>query len=344
MKIFIKGVIGWDYGNIKDKEQLFNAPIEPLSIFIDSVGGSVTDGNSIAAMLRAHGQKAEVKTVGIGIVASIATVILLAGTRVEMDKDALLMIHNPSPNDGYMTGNARELRQLADTLETIADILIDRYVEKIAKNNKLVDGDMEKTRKLIAKYVENETWFSAQQALDLGLIDGIATYKEEAEILAAKALPEPVVESMQRMVACYKNAPLSIQNKFKNNQSMSIEKVEMTKEQKGLWQKFLSFFSNEKEVATPEPIVTPEPEESPEPVATTAAEAISEEDMIKSLTEKGYSIAKTSEVSALAEQVKSLEAKLVQQQAVPKVIEKEQAPKTEFERLQNLFANHLNKK
>lgn len=341
MKIFINGEIGWVYGNAWDKEQLFNMPNEPLSVFIDSVGGSVTDGNSIAAMLRAHGQNAEVKTVGIGLVASIATVILLAGTRVEMDKDALLMIHNPSAD--YVSGDAKELRQLASTLDTIKNVLAERYVDKIAQNGKLVDGDRQKTKNLVLQYMAAETWFSAQEALDFGLIDAIATYKEEAQMLAEAAPPAPIMDTMQRMVACYKNAPSSIQTKFKNNQSMNTEKVEMTKEQKGLWQKFLSFFVNEKEeVTTPEPIATPEPV-AVEPEAAPQAE-ISEEDMIKTLTEKGYSIAKASEVTALAEQVKSLEAKLVQQQAAPKVVEKTQAPKTEFDRLKNIFANHLNTK
>jgi ATP-dependent protease ClpP protease subunit len=66
----------------------------PLLVEINSPGGNVWDGLSIYNQLR--GRKAPVTTRVVGIAASIASIIALAGDRVEMADAALMMIHDPS--------------------------------------------------------------------------------------------------------------------------------------------------------------------------------------------------------------------------------------------------------
>ena len=230
-KLFINGEIGWWADNYKN--QIWNAPNDGLKVYIDSPGGSVTDGNSIAALLRMHAKNynVEVETFGLGLVASIATMVLLAGTRVGMDKDALLMIHNPLA--AYVSGESQDLLKIAATLDTIKAQLVERYVSKIEQSGKLVDGDRDKTKKVILKYMADEKWFTAIEALEIGLIDYVDEADEDKEEMQKRqeAMPE---EGMQRAA--------TIVNKFKitNNQTMEIKEDE-----KGLFAKFLAWFKNE---------------------------------------------------------------------------------------------------
>ena len=66
----------------------------PLVVEINSPGGNVWDGLSIYNMLR--GRQAPVTTRVVGIAASIASIIALAGDTVEMAEASLFMIHDPS--------------------------------------------------------------------------------------------------------------------------------------------------------------------------------------------------------------------------------------------------------
>jgi len=267
-KFLLVGEIGFWWGNT-EKEKLFYAPAQPIDMFIDSRGGSVTDGHSISGLLRNHAATygVEVRTVGIGLVASIATSVLLSGTRVEMDEDCVMMIHNPSVE--WMSGEADDLRKTADTLDVLKGQLVDMYVRKIEKSGKAKKN----TRKDIEEMMDAETWLTAQQALDFGLIDAISTFSEEKEESAQMAIVMPMEEQTQRQ---------SIVNKaqcyFSNKQSQP--NMEITKEQKGLWAKFLALFGNNAAEATTEATTEPAAEtiETPaQPVVKTLAEMTDEE-------------------------------------------------------------------
>lgn len=128
-----------------------------ITLRINSPGGSVFDGLAIYNALRAH--PAQVTSRIDGLAASIASVIALAGERVEMAANALFMIHNPA---GGTHGSAAELRKTADLLDKVRDTMVATYAPRCA----LTDDE------LLAA-MDAETWYSAAEAAELGFADAI---------------------------------------------------------------------------------------------------------------------------------------------------------------------------
>ncbi len=86
--------------------------------------------------------------------------LAMAGDRITMAENALMMIHDP----WVMTsGNADELRRLADTLDKHRDVMVSAYRRRSGKSAKAIIAIM-----------AAETWYSAPEALAAGFIDAIA--------------------------------------------------------------------------------------------------------------------------------------------------------------------------
>lgn len=127
----------------------------PLVVEINSPGGNVWDGFAIYNMLR--GRQAPVTTRVVGIAASIASIIALAGDTVEIADAALFMIHDPS---GMVAGSSDDMRKMADALDQHGEVLASIYAKNTGKP---VDQ--------IKALMKAETWFTAQEAVDFGLAD-----------------------------------------------------------------------------------------------------------------------------------------------------------------------------
>jgi len=128
MKINITGVIDpfWNEGEYKQIiENIQNAsPDEHIEVFINSPGGEVFTGFAIANMLKMH--KGEVSTVVTGQASSIAGIIFLAGDKRKAFKNSQIMFHRAST---MAVGNALELREVAEDLQGIDNLLIDNVTE-----------------------------------------------------------------------------------------------------------------------------------------------------------------------------------------------------------------------
>lgn len=120
-----------------------------LNVRINSPGGSVFEGIAIYNALARH--PGEVTTHIDGIAASIASIIALAGKRVLIAENAMMMIHDPST---IVWGTAANLRQQADVLDQIKETLITTYATRTG-------GDRENIAQLMAA----ETWFTAAEAV-----------------------------------------------------------------------------------------------------------------------------------------------------------------------------------
>jgi ATP-dependent Clp endopeptidase proteolytic subunit ClpP len=127
----------------------------PLLVEINSPGGNVWDGLSIYNQLR--GRKAPVTTRVVGIAASIASIIALAGDKVEMADAALMMIHDPS---GMASGTSEDMRKMADALDQHAEVLVGVYAKKTGKSPESIRAAM-----------KAETWFTTAEAIQFGLVD-----------------------------------------------------------------------------------------------------------------------------------------------------------------------------
>lgn len=134
------------------------ADAEVLHIYINSPGGDIFEGRAImAALSRFKG-----KTIAHidSLCASAATSIALACNEVEMSAGAFFMIHNAS---SMAWGDKNVMRETADLLEQIEGSIVGDYTTKTGKD----------AEQVIA-WMNDETWFSADQALAEGFIDRIA--------------------------------------------------------------------------------------------------------------------------------------------------------------------------
>lgn len=145
--------------------------ISNIDIFINSYGGSVKEGLAVYNQLKRHPAQ---KTVYIdGFACSIASVIAMAGDKVIMGTNTLMMIHHASMG-AY--GNAEELRKAANDVEVIDQASCSSYLEKA--------GD-KLSQEELTKLLDNQTWLNAEQCLQYGLADEIAG-KEDKSIEEAK--------------------------------------------------------------------------------------------------------------------------------------------------------------
>jgi ATP-dependent protease ClpP protease subunit len=208
-------IFGEIFGTEEFSASLALAPTnEPLTVTIGSVGGSVVDGFTIAAQLAQH--EGDVTTLGVGFVASVATVILLAGNRVELAADSFLMIHNSWT---YEQGNAKDLKRTASQLETIDKTLANVYLNQIEKAGKLIDGDRGKTLAVLRSYMSAEKWFSAEEALNFGLIDAIADKKEQAPTWGMDAA---ALARVRASLTNFSNIPTNFINNMDKQQEKSF--------------------------------------------------------------------------------------------------------------------------
>jgi ATP-dependent Clp endopeptidase proteolytic subunit ClpP len=246
--IHIEGEISTNWGNIISDL----AAAKDATIYVNSGGGSVTEGFAMADAIRRHSATHTVDLIGTGVVASIATMVLLAGKKGhrKMTANSFMMIHNPTVQVG---GDASVLRGYADTLESMTAKIVQCYFDVIVSNSKLINNSETETKAQIAKWMDAETWFTAQQALEAGLIDA-------------------VVEASDYDTATIKNyckaytIPQSILND-----------MEHTKEERTLFQKFLDFFRAEK---------------APISESNTTVENMTNEQMIEALVAAGYAVEK----------------------------------------------------
>jgi len=151
----------------------------PLTLRLNSPGGSVFDAVAIYNALQRHAGNV---TVSIdGIAASAASYIAMAGDEIIMPENAFLMIHDPS---GLVMGTAADMRAMAEALDKIGASLLRGYATKSGK-----------AEKDIAKLMAKETWLDAAEALDMGFADTMA---------------EPVKMAASFDVSRFRNAPPAI--------------------------------------------------------------------------------------------------------------------------------------
>ena len=138
--------------------------IGELEIFINSGGGDVFAGQAIYSMLKRH--KAY-KTVYVdGLAASIASVIAMAGDKVIMPENAMLMIHNAWT---FAAGSADYFRKLADDMDKVDESIMSTYIAKTGKELSEIKALM-----------DAETWMTAQDAVGMGFADEIEKEKRLA--------------------------------------------------------------------------------------------------------------------------------------------------------------------
>jgi ATP-dependent protease ClpP protease subunit len=153
----------------------------PVTVAINSPGGDMFEGIAIYNMLAAH--PAEVTVQVLGIAASAASIIAMAGDTILMGDGAQLMIHN---SWGVVVGNQHDMTQAAEAFAgfdaSLADIYHARTGAKMAEIKTLMDA---------------ETFMRAEQAMRLGFADGTMKTVDGASAKAAIALPADIAARRQ---------------------------------------------------------------------------------------------------------------------------------------------------
>lgn len=150
--------------------------ISEINVSINSPGGSVFDGLAIYNALRAHAATVNVRVMGVA--ASAASFIAMAGDKIVMPENAFMMVHNPM---GGVFGNAQEMRDWADTLDKIAASLIGIYVARTGKSEDEVKA-----------LLDAETWMTATEAKALGFADEVEPEVKVAAAFDMENLPENI--------------------------------------------------------------------------------------------------------------------------------------------------------
>lgn len=136
--------------NAKDQEL-------PISIYIDSPGGSVTAGMAIYDVMKAI--EAPIKTIGLGLCASMAAFLLSSGDKGYRYAypNVEIMIHQPI---GQTQGQVSDL-----------EIMTKRFISLKNKLNSILASNTNKSLEEIEKDTDRDNFLTADEAIEYGLID-----------------------------------------------------------------------------------------------------------------------------------------------------------------------------
>ena len=140
---------------------------------ITTFGGSIFAASEIVAMIKAHPKKvdAEINSYCMSAGTYITSAILAKGGKVVMSANAQMMIHKPETS---AEGNIDELNSYAKMLQNITDDYLSVYSAAMGKT-------IEEVNTMLAR----DSWFTAQEALALGLISEISTAVDLKEDVVA---------------------------------------------------------------------------------------------------------------------------------------------------------------
>jgi len=148
-----------------------------LVIEIASPGGDVSEGIKIMMWMD------YLSSLGIRVVTivtanaySIASLIMLAADYTLIAKDADVMVHNPMipelklANANELEVHLKSLRELESTMYELYEVFTDLSIEQIKE------------------LMDNETYFSAEKAVELGFADEVANIEKRPKVMAVKKL------------------------------------------------------------------------------------------------------------------------------------------------------------
>lgn len=210
--ISIFDVIGYDYWTgegVTAKRiaaALRSIGAKPVTVHVNSPGGDMFEGLAIYNLLREH--KAEVTIKVLGLAASAASVIAMAGDTVQIARAGFLMIHNAWV---VAAGNRNDLREYAETLEPFDKAMADIYAARTGQEIKAMQ-----------KLMDAETWIGGSDAIDGGFADELLP-SDQVGRGEAKASAAAVrrIEAALRQSGMPRSDAMRLLNEFKSSLSDS---------------------------------------------------------------------------------------------------------------------------
>ena len=160
--VFLGGEINDDVANLVVAQLLFlemENPDSDISLYINSPGGSVTAGMAIYDTMNYI--KCDVRTVCIGMAASMGAFLLMAGQKGKRLAlpNSEIMIHQPL---GGARGQATEIK-----------IVADHILKTREKLNRILAENTGRSIEEIARDTERDNYLTAQEAMEYGLVDKV---------------------------------------------------------------------------------------------------------------------------------------------------------------------------
>ncbi|WP_430609697.1 head maturation protease, ClpP-related [Enterococcus sp. DIV0876] len=179
---------------------------EDVEVTINSYGGLVDMGNEIYTGLRAHSGKVTANVVMAG---SAASIIAMGANKVAISPVGQIMIHNVSMGAG---GDYHEMDKASEILQKANHSLANAYVAKTGKS-----------KDEVLTLMENETWLTAEEAVENGFADSIMFENEDRPQLVADGSSGLIPQKLINEVKKLKNQQVqSVQVNFNEEQVQRI--------------------------------------------------------------------------------------------------------------------------
>ena len=171
---------------------------DEIEVYINSPGGVIDVGSEIYTLLRSI--REHVKIYITGEACSAASIVAMAGY-CEMAPTALMMVHCVSTKT---SGNHSDMEHTAEVLRTADQALCTAYMEKTG----MAEAD-------VLAMMEAETWLTAQQAKERGMIDAVM-FEESSEnvpLVAGPLFALPNTDQMEKVKSMLEKAEPECENK-----------------------------------------------------------------------------------------------------------------------------------
>lgn len=185
---------------------------EDLEVEINSGGGSVFAGSEIYTALKSYGGKVITKVVGLA--ASAASVITMAGDNILISPTGQIMIHNAS---GGFGGDYRDMEKGAEILKNVNATISNAYRLKTGLSNEE-----------LLEMMNKETWLTPQQALEKKFVDEIM-FTNDIKLVASinnGMLPLEVINKM-KMELINKETPKEPENNIEAEKAKLLMELDL---------------------------------------------------------------------------------------------------------------------
>src|SRR5512135_918817 len=168
--IFLGTPINDQVANVIVAQMLFlnsQDPDKDINLYINSPGGQITSGLAIFDTMRMI--TAPVSTIAVGMAASMGTILLTAGAKGKRFAlpHATIHLHQPL---GFMQGRAADIEIEAKEILRMRDLL-----------NGILKDQTKMSDEQIARYTDRNTFLTAAQAVEVGLIDAVLELQEKKD-------------------------------------------------------------------------------------------------------------------------------------------------------------------
>lgn len=158
---------------------------QEVFVDINSPGGDFFEGVAIYNMLRQHSQKVTVRV--LGIAASAASIIAMAGDEIQIGKAGFIMVHNAWV---VAMGNRHDMREASEVLAPFDDAMASVYASQAGIDHARA-----------AEWMDNETWFNGDQAVSAGLASSLLPNDAIASGAAKSLAPRNATKKVDALLA-----------------------------------------------------------------------------------------------------------------------------------------------